>query len=89
MIIVIGLLIGAALGVVQFFMLQAFTARVTAGEANVVALGLAQWVLPFAALIIVAFVYRDILLWTGIGMAGALTLASITKLLTGRRNKPQ
>jgi hypothetical protein len=85
--IVIGLLIGAAAGTAQLVLLALFTKRVTRGEGKFIAAGLAQWLLPFAALTAVAVFYRAALLYAGIGAAAALILGAVLKtFLKGGRS---
>ena len=91
--IVIGLLIGVAIGAAQLFLLVKFVKGVTAvaaaddddgkgGTAGYMAAGMIQLLLPFLALIAVAFLYRDALLWAGIGAGTSLIiLGVITALL--------
>jgi hypothetical protein len=83
--IAIGLIIGVAAGTVQLALLAVFTKRVTRGSGKLAAVGLAQFALPFAALVAVALLYRAALLWTGIGAAAALVLGAVVKTLFSYR----
>jgi len=95
--IVFGILIGIAIGVAQFFLLVMFVKGVTAaakaddksggnGTAGFMATGMLQMLLPFAALIAVAFLYRDALLWAGIGAGTTLLVLGVLKALLGKRD---
>ncbi len=77
----IGLLIGAASGVLQFWLLARFVRAITAGSVNIknMLLGLAQFFLPVGVLIGVAFIRREELLWAGVGIAGALLIGAVFK----------
>ena len=86
----IELVIGAASGAVQFWMLFMFTRSVTGDALNIRAalLGVAQFLLPVAVLLCCAFVLHGNLLWAGIGMAVVLILcALINFILTQMNNK--
>lgn len=95
--IVLGLIIGAAVGAVQFLMLSRFTAKVTESAKNAardnteggmgggfMLTGIFQWILPFAALILVGLFYRDALMWAGVGMATVLIVSVIVKIIMTR-----
>ena len=77
----IGLVLGAASGVLQFWMLARFTKAVTDGglDRKAVFLGVFQFFLPLAVLIVCAFLLRDSLLWAGVGMAGSLSLLALIR----------
>ncbi len=70
----IGLAVGLFTGGLQFWLLSRFTKSVTGGAMThaTVLLGLLQLFLPFAVLAGIAFLRRQDLLWTGIGITGAL-----------------
>lgn len=83
-----GFFIGLAAGLVHFYVLSRFTAMVTGGSFTMrtAALGIVQFLIPMAALLLCALLLRGQLLWAGIGMAGTLITSSTVKLiLTGRR----
>ena len=77
----IGLLIGAISGAVQFWMLAKFTASVTSGSITVksVLLGVFQFFLPFIVLLCCALLLPDGLMWSGIGMAAELIICALLK----------
>ena len=77
----IGLVIGAASGFVQFWMLARFTKAVTGGglDRKAVFLGVFQFFLPLAVLVACAFLLRDSLLWTGVGMAVSLSVPALIR----------
>ncbi|MDR0445825.1 MAG: hypothetical protein LBH17_02145 [Oscillospiraceae bacterium] len=79
--IAIGLIIGIAAGLAQLALLVLFAKRVTRGEGKFLAAGLVQWILPFAAILAVAFLYRPALLWTGVGAASSLIIGAVLKVL--------
>ena len=83
----IGLFIGAASGTVQFRMLSKFTSAVTCGALNVkaVLLGTSQFFLPLAVLLICALILPEYLMWSGIGMAAALTVCALASFITSRK----
>jgi len=75
----IGLLIGIATGVLQFYMLKKFTGAVSLGKITnkTVIFAITQFLFPFAVLVICAFLIRDHLMWVGIGIAAALVIGAI------------
>ena len=79
--VLIGLILGAASGVVQFWLLALFTRAVTGGglDRRAVFLGVFQFFLPFAVLVGCAFLLRDALLWAGVGMAVSLSLLALIR----------
>ncbi|MDR0838934.1 MAG: hypothetical protein LBN99_04755 [Oscillospiraceae bacterium] len=79
--IAVGLVIGVLVGLGQLALLLLFTSRVTGGGGKFVAAGLAQWVLPFAALLLVGIFYTRALLWAGIGIAAALIIGAIVYIM--------
>jgi hypothetical protein len=76
---VLGLVVGVVSGLAQLYLLFRFTKAVTAGgiDLKCVALGLAQFFIPFAVLLLSAFLIRRSLLWVGVGIAAALVVGSI------------
>ena len=94
--IVLGLLIGIAIGALQLLLLGKFVKGITTapnsetgdGEgvgAGFMLLGMAQLLLPFAALLAVAFLYRAALLWAGIGAGTSLIVLGVIKALLGKK----
>ena len=93
--IVLGLLIGFAIGYLQLILLVKFVKGVTAVEADdssgknnlfgYMAAGMAQLLLPFAALLAVAFFYRDALLWAGVGAGTSLLVLGVVKALLAKK----
>ena len=96
--IVIGLLIGVAIGAVQLYLLVKFVVGITTVADNekdtgksvtpgYMAAGMVQLLLPFAALIAVAFLYREALLWAGIGAGTSLIILGVIKALLGKKER--
>lgn len=94
--IVIGLVLGIAVGALQIFLLTKFLKGITeaakpgenSDSVNTSAYmisGFAQLLIPFAVLIAVAFIYRDALLWTGIGAGTSLIILGVIKFIVGRK----
>jgi len=86
----IELVIGAASGAAQFWMLFKFTRYVTSGAFDIKAalLGIAQFLLPVAVLLCCAFLLPGSLLWAAIGMAGVLILCALIHfIITQMKNK--
>lgn len=85
----VGFAIGAACGVIQFWLLSRFTKLITTGkvEAKAVALGLLQFLLPVGVLVATAFIIRQELLWAGIGIVAALLTAAIIKFVLNNRKQ--
>ena len=83
----IGLIIGAGSGVLQFFMLSRFTKAVTGGglDKKAVLFGVCQFLLPLIVLLICAFLLRDALLWAAIGMVVVLVSFSFVKFVLTKK----
>ena len=81
-----GLIIGAASGVLQFWMLAKFTKAVTGGGFDKITalLGVAQFFLPLAVLLGCAFLLNGALIWAAAAMAAVLVIASFIKFLRAR-----
>jgi hypothetical protein len=79
----IGLAVGIAAGALQYWLLSKFTARITRGtvDSRAVLYGLAQFMLPLGVLIVVAFIRRQDLLWTAIGITGILIFGAVGKFV--------
>ena len=84
--LIIGLLIGAASGILQFWMLAKFTKAVTGGalDKKSALLGAGQFLLPLAVLLGCAFLLNDSLLWAAVGMVVALIVCAVAKYIMGR-----
>jgi len=90
--IVFGLFIGIIAGAVQFFLLMKFVFAVTSGKFSnrTVLFAITQFLFPFAILLICGFLFRDSLMWVGIGMASALIISAVIKfLLFPKDTKPK
>jgi len=87
--VLFGLIIGAASGAVQFWMLSRFTKSVTGGALNTKAalLGVCQFLLPLLVLAGCALLFADGLLWAGVGMIGVIVSCALVQFLRSR--KPQ
>lgn len=88
----VGLLIGAASGVGQFFMLSVFTRSITSGTISIksVLFGVSQFFLPIVVLLCCALLFPKGLMWSAIGIAATLIGCSATRfILTFRRVKSQ
>lgn len=86
----LGLVIGAASGAVQFWMLLKFVNAVTGGILNTkaVLLGVFQFFLPLVVLLSCALLFPGSLLPAASGMAGALIICAVTRfLITIRSNR--
>ena len=83
----IGLLIGVAAGVLQFWLLTKFVKGLTTGAVDIsyILLGLVQFILPLGILVGVAFIRREDLLWAGTGIAGALIVGAVLKYIVFAR----
>jgi len=80
---IIGFLVGAVTGVVQFFLLSKFTTNATGGKSpsKTVLFALTQFLLPFSVLLISAFLLDGNILPIGIGIAAALIVCAVVKYL--------
>jgi len=93
--IVLGLIIGAASGILQYYLLLKFTTALTGGMFNkkAVLFAVTQFFLPLAVFLsCIFFLGEDILgenylMWTGIGMAAALIISAVVKYLTALKSK--
>jgi hypothetical protein len=75
----LGLVIGIVSGGVQLALLSRFTRALTGGafSARTVGVGILQLFLPFAVLVVCAFLRPASLLWAGVGIAASLVLGGI------------
>jgi len=87
--IIIGLLIGIATGIIQFYLLQKFTGNVTMGKITnkTVIFAMTQFLFPFAVLVICAFLIGDRLMWVGIGIAAALITCAVIRFIRVSKSK--
>jgi len=87
---VLGFVIGAVSGTVQFFLLSKFTGAVTGGKSakKTALFAITQFLLPFAVLLACAFLLSGGLLLVGIGMATALIVCAVVRFfIVSRANK--
>ena len=90
----LGLIIGAASGVLQFWLLSKFTAVVTDGNTaggklnnKMVLFAVSQFLLPLLVLLGCALLLFDGLLWAGAGMAASLIICAAARFLISRRQR--
>jgi len=86
----LGFVIGAVSGTVQFFLLSKFTGFITGGKSGkkTILFAVTQFLLPFAVLVLCAFLLSDELLLVGIGMAAALIVcAAVRFFIVSRASK--
>lgn len=85
----LGFLIGMAFGGLQLWTLQRFTFLVTHAGLGVkcILLGLLQLFIPFGALLGVALLRRQDILYTGIGITAVLFIGALIIYLKHRRAK--
>jgi hypothetical protein len=83
---VVGFLIGAASGALQFWLLSRFTRAITGGGLNTKAalMGAGQFFLPLAVLLAVAAFMRAWLLAAALGMAAALIGCALASFIAAR-----
>lgn len=83
----IGLFIGIAAGLIQFWLLSKFTKLITRGSMNpkCLLLGFSQFFLPMLVLIGVAFIRRQDLLLAAVGITATLVFGAITKNVINKR----
>jgi hypothetical protein len=86
---VIALLIGAASGVAQFWMLAQYTGAVTTGKLSAKAMlcALAQFLLPLGVLLLCGLLLPGTLIWTGSGMAAALVICASVNFVRKSKKK--
>jgi len=87
---VLGLAIGAASGVIQFYLLMKFTGSITGGKpgSKTVIFAITQFLFPFAILLLCAFFLSESLMMIGIGMAAALIVSAVVKYIIYSKTKP-
>ena len=85
--VLIGLIIGVASGILQFWMLSKFTKAVTGGglDKKAVILGSCQFLLPLVVLLGCSFLLRDSLLWAALGMVAVLVVCSFARVLINKK----
>ena len=88
----LGFLVGAASGILQFWLLSGFTAGVTGENAagskfsyKTVLFGVSQLLLPMLVLLGCAILLYESLLWAGAGMAASLIICAVARFLISRR----
>jgi len=87
--VVLGVIIGVATGIAQYFLLLKFTSAVSGGRFSkkTVLFAITQFLLPFAVLLLSAFFLgedilgKNFLMWIGIGIAAALITCAVVKFL--------
>ena len=79
----LSLIIGIATGILQFMMLAMFTKAIASGVLSIrtVVLGICQFLIPLAVLLLCAFLFSDALLWVAIGMVAALVISAFARSL--------
>ena len=84
----LGFVIGAAAGAVQFWMLTKFTGAVTRGTFSnkTVLFAITQFLLPLAVLLSCAFLMSESLMWTGIGIAASLIICAAVRFILTLRS---
>ncbi|MDR2590519.1 MAG: hypothetical protein LBC71_06000 [Oscillospiraceae bacterium] len=83
MVDVLGFLVGIFTGVLQYFLLSIFTGAVSGGKfgKKTVLYAIAQFMLPFAVLLISAFLLEGNLLLVAVGAIIALVTCAVTKFV--------
>ena len=86
----LGLAIGAASGVIQFYLLMKFTGSITGGKlgGKTVLFAITQFLFPFAVLLLCAFFLNESLMMIGIGMAAALIISAVVRYILVSKTKP-
>ena len=84
----LGLIIGAASGAVQVWMLARFSKAVSGGALDklTVLFGVCQFFLPLVVLLGCAFLLTSALLWAAVGMVAMLIGFSLIRFLTPNKN---
>ena len=79
----LGFLIGAVSGVIQFYLLLKFTTSVSGGKISgrTVIFAITQFLFPFAVLLLCALFLNENLMWVGIGMAASLIISAVVKFV--------
>ena len=77
----VGFLLGAVAGIVQFWVLTKFAGLISSGDmsAKAVLFGLLQFFIPFIVLVCVAFIWKAFLIWTATGIVAALIVGIVVK----------
>ena len=85
--VLFGLIIGAASGAAQFWLLSRFTKAVTGGalDTKSVLLGVCQFFLPLIVLAGCALLFTDGLIWAAVGMAGLLIGCALVQFVLSRK----
>jgi len=86
----LGFIIGAISGAVQFWLLSKFTGAITRNKDKVkrrtILFALIQFLMPFAVLVVVAFLLPGYLMLTAIGMAAALVVSAIVRYINASKH---
>ncbi len=85
----IGFLIGIVFGGLQFWILRKFTVRVTSSGVDIkcMLLGMLQLIIPLVALLGVALLRRQDILWTGVGITSFLLIGALAIFIKNRKPK--
>lgn len=77
----LGFIIGAIAGTVQFIILSKFTGSVSKGEVkkNTVLFAILQFLFPFIVLLGCAFFLYESLIWTGTGIVASLVICAAVR----------
>ena len=84
----LGLIIGAASGTLQFWMLTRFTKAVTGGglDNKAVLFGVCQFLLPLIVLLGCAYLFYNALLWAAIGMIAVLVVCAFVRFIFAKKS---
>jgi len=84
----LGLIIGAASGVLQFWMLARFTKAVTGGglDKKAVLFGVCQFLLPLVVLLGCAYLFYNALLWAAVGMIAVLVVCAVARFIFAKKS---
>ena len=84
----LGFIIGAVSGVVQYLLLSKFTGSLTGSKfgKKTVLFAVTQFLFPFAVLVVCAFLLSDELLLVAIGIASALIISAVIKYIVTQKS---
>jgi len=88
----LGFIIGATTGAVQFFLLSRFTVAVSRGAISnkLVLLAVSQFLLPLGVLLCCALLMSQSLMWTGGGIAASLIVCAVARFfISSARNRTE
>ncbi|MDR3209212.1 MAG: hypothetical protein LBT36_01100 [Oscillospiraceae bacterium] len=89
--ILLGILLGLAIGLAHLALLSRYISTITGAPKKdgpplaSAGLGMAQLLLPFAALAVIALVWRAGLLWVGVGEGTGLLAGAVVLFILRRR----